>query len=123
MKVFRAVLAFAVLAGLASLAYDRQRDPPAGGAMTLAAADFLGMLTPDQQVKVVFPFDDKERLAWAFVPLQDKDRKPTRKGLALEQMNEKQREAARRLVQAGTSESGYRDATTIMSLESILRDT
>ena len=123
MKVLRAVLAFAVLAGLASLAYDRQRDPPAGGVMTLAAVDFLGTLTPDQQGKAVFPFDDKQRLAWAFVPLQDKDRKSTRKGLPLEQMNEKQREAARRLLKAGTSESGYQDATTIMSLESILRET
>src|SRR5207249_1781467 len=122
MKRLRAVLAFVAVAALAGVAYDRQREPPAGSGMAAAAADFLAALTPEQKAKTVFAFDDKERLAWDFVPLQKGDQ-PTRKGLRLEEMNPKQREAARRLLRAGTSESGFRDATTIMSLEAILRET
>jgi Protein of unknown function (DUF3500) len=123
MKRLRAVLAFVVMAALAGVAYDRQREAPAGSGMAAAAANFLATLTAEQKAKAVFLFDSKERLAWHFVPLQTKDRQPSRKGLRLEEMNPKQSEAARHLLRAGTSESGFRDATTIMTLEEILRDT
>src|SRR5262249_46660873 len=53
---------------------------------------------------------------------QDADKRPTRKGLRFEEMTAPQREAALALLQAGTSERGYQQATTIMSLESILRE-
>src|SRR5205085_7142575 len=91
MKRLRAVLAFVAVAALAGVAYDRQREPPAGSGMAAAAADFLAALTAEQKAKTVFAFDDKERLAWDFVPLQKGDQ-PTRKGLRLEEMNPKQRE-------------------------------
>src|SRR5262249_54171239 len=67
-------------------------------------------------------FDSKERTNWHFVPLQDKEKRPTRKGLPLGEMNEEQRKAALALVSAGTSPEGDKKATTIMSLETILRE-
>src|SRR5207245_808404 len=48
--------------------------------------------------------------------------KPTRKGLPLVEMSDDQRKTAMELVKAGTSTEGYSKATTIMSLELILRE-
>src|SRR5262249_36816014 len=59
---------------------------------------------------------------WHFVPLQDANKNPTRRGLRLEEMSEAQRQAASALLRAGTSADGYVKATTIMSLEAILND-
>jgi hypothetical protein len=56
------------------------------------------------------------------VPLQDRQKNPTRKGLRFEQMSDQQQQTAKALLRAGTSESGFKKATTIMSLEAILAD-
>src|SRR5262249_23936831 len=45
-----------------------------------------------------------------------------RKGLRLEEMNADQKEAVLELLMTGTSESGFKSAVTIMSLETILHD-
>jgi hypothetical protein len=82
----------------------------------------VSSLTDDQKKQVMYAIDDKERTFWHFVPRQDKDKKPTRKGLRLEEMTPAQKEAALDLLRTGTSESGYQSAVTIMSLESILHD-
>ena len=87
--------------------------------MTGAAERFLASLDAKQKTKAAYDFDDKERTNWYFTP-QQKDRKATRKGLPLEDMSEKQKELAVDLLKAGTSEGGFKEATTIMSLESIL---
>src|SRR5260370_23507830 len=90
--------------------------------MVAAAEGFVQSLTADQMAKAMIPFDDKERTNWHFVPKQDRNRKPTRKGLPLEEMTGPQKKAAEALVPAGTSPSGGEKALTIMSLEAILRD-
>jgi hypothetical protein len=118
----RLLLALVVLAGVAGVAYVAQNVESAGVKMTDAAEKFLDSLKEDQKAKAVFDFDSKERTNFHFVPLQDKDGKPTRKGLRLEEMTAEQKEAAKALVKAGTSTTGYDKAITIMSLESILRD-
>src|SRR5262249_25774502 len=123
MKLLRMLLVAAALAGLCGVAYVAQATEPAGVRMAAAADKFLAALTPDQKAKATFAFDDKERLTWDFVPLQDKERRPTRKGVRLEEMTDEQRDAARALLKAGTSEAGYEKALTIMSLESILHET
>src|SRR5690606_7954847 len=87
-----------------------------------AAQKFLNSLTPKQKQQTVFPFDSKERTNWNFVPMQDKQRNPTRKGLRLEEMTEKQKEMAIELVAAGTSKTGKNKAVAIMALESILKE-
>jgi hypothetical protein len=88
--------------------------------MIAAAGRLTDSLSDQQREKAVFDFDDKERTNWNFVPLQTKDKKPSRKGLRLEEMTPQQREATLALLRAGTSASGFVKATTIMSLESIL---
>jgi hypothetical protein len=112
-------LALGLMAAVATVA---QVTNPTGTRMVDAAKKFLDGLTAEQKAKAAFAYDSPERLHWAFVPLQDAQKQPLRKGLRLDEMTAPQREAAMALVQAGTSEHGYKQATTIMSLESILRE-
>jgi hypothetical protein len=116
------LLALMLLAGVAGVAYVRQANEPAGTKMANAAEKLLASLTAEQKSKATFDFDDKERFNWDFVPLQDSQKKSTRKGLPLESMTAEQKVAARSLLAAGTSSDGYAKATTIMSLESILSE-
>jgi len=122
MKLGRILLAAALVAGLVGVASVAQRPEAPGSKMVAAAGEFLGSLEPDQKKKAVFDFDSKERTNWWFVPKQDKDKKTTRNGLPLQDMNAKQKKLAMALVAAGTSDSGNAQVTTIMTLESILRD-
>jgi hypothetical protein len=116
------LLALVVVAALAGVAYVRQANEPAGSRMANAADKFLASLTAEQKAKALIDFNDKERFNWHFVPLQDAQKKPTRKGLRLESMTAEQKAAAKELLAAGTSSDGFTKATTIMSLESILRE-
>lgn len=122
MKTIRFALATTVVLGLAGLAYVAQQAEAPGAAMTSAAQAFLGSLSADQQKQATFPYDSPERTNWNFIPLQDKNRKSTRKGLPLEAMTAEQKQKAVGLVKAACSQSGAETAQTIMSLEGILRD-
>jgi hypothetical protein len=123
MKTLRMVTAVAALAILAGVAYVNQATETAGTKMAEAGEKFVGTLTDDQKTKTVLGFDVEERFNWEFIPLQDnKTKKSTRKGLGLEEMSKEQKAAALALIKAGTSSDGYAAATTIMSLEAILRD-
>ena len=75
-RMLTAVLALGVVAGLA---YVQQAAEPAGPKMVGAADKFLASLTPEQKAKANLAFTDDERFNWHFVPLQDAQRKPTRK--------------------------------------------
>ncbi len=122
MKTARMLAAVAAVALLAGVAYVSQAAETAGVKMASAADKFLTALTAEQKQQAAFAFDDKERFNWNFIPLQDGDKKSTRKGLPLEAMTKEQREAALELLKAGTSADGFSKATTIMSLESILKE-
>jgi hypothetical protein len=122
MKLLRVLLALMTLLVLAGLAHVRQVNEPPATRMAAAADQLFASLTAEQKGRAAFAFNDKERLNWHFVPLQDANRKPTRKGLPLQEMTDAQKEAARALLRAGTSPSGYTKATTIMSLEAILHE-
>jgi hypothetical protein len=122
MTVGRVLLASVLIGFLASVAYVAQVTEPSGAKMAAAAERFLEGLSPEQRTRAVFSFDDKERLNWHFIPLQDRARKPTRRGLPLGEMTAEQKLAAMDLLKAGTSPDGDQKATTIMSLESILRE-
>jgi hypothetical protein len=113
---------FFCVAGLAAVALVAREERPAGDQMTDAANQFLESLSAEQQKKASFEFDDPHRTAWFFTPQQDKDRNPTRKGLRFEELNEEQKNKALALLKTGTSAHGFEEATTIMSLEEILRD-
>lgn len=122
MKLIRILLAIILIGTLAGVAYVAQQAEPAGAKMAGAATRFLDTLSADQKAKATFSFDDKERVNWYFTPRQNPGKMYTRKGLPLEEMSEEQKQAALALVAAGTSADGNKKATTIMSLESILRD-
>jgi hypothetical protein len=122
MKLSRLVATLFLAACLAGVAYVGQQIESAGNSMASAAEELVGSLTDEQKAKAVFPFDSKERTNWHFIPMQDAAKKPTRKGLPLQEMTGEQRKAALKLVKAGTSAAGNKAALTIMSLEAILRD-
>jgi hypothetical protein len=82
--------------------------------ITDTAKNFLVSLTPEQKAKATFQFSDDERFNFHFIPRD-------RKGLPLREMTPWQRHLAHALLSAGLSQRGYIKATTIMSLEDVLR--
>jgi hypothetical protein len=82
--------------------------------MTDAANAFLNSLTPEQRAQATYDFNDDQRFDWHFIP------KP-RKGLPLKDMSPYQKHLAHALLAAGLSQRGYIKASTIMSLEDVLR--
>ena len=122
MKSVRVLLIAAVAVALGGVAYFAEEQKSTGTRMTEAAQKLLESLSAEQKQKATFAFDDKERVNWIYVPVQDKEKRPGRKGLRLEEMNEEQKKAVLELLRSGTSESGFSQAVTIMSLESVLRD-
>jgi hypothetical protein len=99
-----------------------QSNKPTGAKLADAANAFLATLPAELRTKATFTMDDPHREAWYFTPQQDKDRKYTRKGVPMELLNGDQKAAVLALAKAGLSAKGYEQATTIMSLEGILRD-
>ena len=88
---------------------------PGGDSSALPAAtrSFLSTLNASQRADASFPFDDPERLRWAYVP-------QARAGIALEAMDAGQRAAAFGVLGTGLSERGTRLAHGIIELEGIL---
>ncbi|MFM7151222.1 MAG: DUF3500 domain-containing protein [Gemmataceae bacterium] len=121
MLLKRLILSVAMVGVLGTAAFVAREVEPPGSRMASAASAFLAALEPEQKSRAVFTFDDKERFRWFFTP-QQAMRKSTRKGLPLADMTDAQKDAARNLLRAGTSEAGFAKATTVMSLESILAD-
>jgi hypothetical protein len=119
MKLKRLLVALGFVAGLAGAAFLAKETEGTGLRMVSAADKFLAGLDAQQKARATFTFDDKERTRWFFTPQQAKG-KSLRKGLPLAEMTPAQKKLAQELVRTGTSEDGYKKATTIMSLESIL---
>lgn len=86
-----------------------------GSRMAAAASRFLVSLDESQSKQATFEFDSPERLNWHFIPRE-------RKGLPVKEMTGAQRALAFGLLNTGVSASGSLKATTIMSLEQILKD-
>lgn len=91
--------------------------------MAATAKNFLASLTPEQKASVLFPFEEEERFFWHYIPTDDvpKSQGRPRRGLTLAEMTPPQKHLAAALLSAGLSQQGYIKATTIMSLEDILR--
>ncbi len=123
MKRVRIAAIAATILIFTAVALIGQAEPKTtGGKMQLAADKLLGSLTPELKTKASFHFNDKQRLAWFFTPQQNKEKKFTRKGARLEEMTPEQKVNAMALLKSGLSASGYEQATTILSLESLLAD-
>jgi hypothetical protein len=104
-------LAIGVGIFLLTSAYTRMHS---ASVMTEAANAFLASLTPEQRAQATYQFADDERFDWHFIP------KP-RKGLPLREMTGEQKQLAHALLAAGLSQRGYIKASTIMSLDEILK--
>jgi hypothetical protein len=114
---------FALVAALAALWFtgttlnsQQAAARRAAVAMTSAAEQFLGGLTPEQRQQTTFPLDTEERLRWNYIPTN----MFPRKGLAIKDMTEPQRKLAHELLRAGLGQKGYLTTTSIMELETIL---
>ncbi len=83
--------------------------------MVANANGFLDTLGPELRGKATFPFDSDERQNWHFIPRE-------RNGASFRDMNLKQRRAGHTLLRSALSAKGYLKATTIMTLEQILRE-
>ncbi|MFA6544711.1 MAG: DUF3500 domain-containing protein [Limisphaerales bacterium] len=94
---------------------------PAADAMTAAAKEFLGALKPEQKARAHYAdLKDNARQAWHFIPTEMVTF--GRKGLPMTEMTEPQRKLALALLHSGMSDHGYQKATSIMSLEGVLRE-
>ncbi len=109
-----ALLCLAVSAPHGARAADGGADASAEPILE-AAQRFLETLSPEQRERAVMPFDDERREDWHFIP------KPQRKGLALKDMTPEQMHMAHVLLSASLSQRGYAKATTIMSLDALLK--
>jgi Protein of unknown function (DUF3500) len=114
MNHFRPLSARLVLI-LAICAFATQLHASPGQEMADAANNFLAALTPEQQAKATYAFQDDERFDWHFIP------KP-RKGLPFKEMTSGQQKLADALLDSGLSQRGYAKAVTIMSLDDILKE-
>jgi hypothetical protein len=86
-----------------------------GSRMATAAERFVASLSSDQAAKARYEFDAPERLDWHFIPRE-------RKGLPIKELAPEQRALAFGLLNTGVAASGFLKATSIMSLEAILRE-
>jgi ATP-dependent Clp protease ATP-binding subunit ClpA len=99
-----------------------QATKPSAVKMADAAAKFLATLSADEKKAATFALDDPHRSAWFFTPQQDREKNPTRKGLRLEKMTDKQKEAVADLLRAGLSAKGHKQAEAIMANEGLLAE-
>jgi hypothetical protein len=92
-------------------------------AMVETAKNFLASLTPEQRAKAVNTFGAESRTHWHFVPDANYEKLygHERRGLLYKQLTSPQQRLADALLSAGLSKSGFVKASTIMSLEDILR--
>ena len=94
---------------------------PAADAMTEAAKKLLATLKAEQKAKAHYPdLKAEARHAWHFIPTEMVSF--GRKGLPFTEMSDDQRKLALALLRSALSEPGYSKATSIMSLEAVLKE-
>ena len=106
----------AQLTGLSARAHPADDNTRAvAEEMAAAANNLLATLTPEQAARATYPLNDNERFNWHFIPRE-------RKGLPFKEMTPEQKHLAHALLSTALSHRGYLKASTIMSLEQVLRD-
>lgn len=83
--------------------------------MVEAARNLIATFTEEQRQQAVFPFTADERDDWHYIP------KLQRKGLSFKDMLPEQVHLAHVLLDVSLSRPGYVKASTVMSLESLVR--
>lgn len=84
--------------------------------IVLSASRFISLLDSAQRSIVLFPFDTEERYQFHYFPVNN------RKGIALDQMNKDQRNAAFDLIKSCLSEHAAGQAADIMKMEILLKN-
>jgi hypothetical protein len=120
LKISRRALMKIGIAGGAALAAiplapnaQAQTSPTSTSAMATAANDFLATLNSALRDKATYDFGDRERTNWHWVPR-------ARNGVSIGEMSAAQRDAALKLLRAGTTQAGYTKALNIASLQAEL---
>ncbi|HEV3250128.1 MAG TPA: DUF3500 domain-containing protein [Puia sp.] len=80
-----------------------------------AAAKFISMLDSNQQVRALYPFDTDERFTYHYFPVNN------RKGIAMDELNDLQKQAALDLIKTCLSEQTIKKMYRIIQLEVILK--
>jgi hypothetical protein len=117
----RMMLITGVFAALSVVVLLANQAPPGSGSMTDSATRFVGSLTEEQKKLALFDYDDDHRTKWYFTPQQEK-KQSTRKGLRLDKLSDAQKQMAFDLLKSGLSTKGYDQASTIISLETLLNE-
>jgi Protein of unknown function (DUF3500) len=120
-RTFYRILAASASFALLASAY---RLTSSVSVMTGAAQALLKSLNAEQQSKIKLPFEGDERLFWHYIPTDDIPKRyngKPRMGLTLKEMTDGQQRLATALLSAGLSQSGFIKATSIMSLEDVLK--
>jgi len=112
----RTLVASAGASALAGLLPTRPLLAAEGSGLRAAANKYLVLLDRVQTANTSFAFDDPTRFAWEF---RGTHRKP---GLAIEQMNPGQKEAAYGLLTIALSEAGYKKLRLIMMTQDVMRE-
>src|SRR5262245_37408052 len=115
MRGFKPSLVLASVAVVGLSLWASAKIEQTGSRMAVAADRFLASLSKEQASQTTFPYDSPERLNWHFIPRE-------RKGLPFKEMKSEQRALAFGLIHTGLTGSGFLKATTIMSLEEVLRE-
>ena len=93
---------------------NQTETPTAAAQMTETCKAFLGSLSETQKTKATYSYADGERVFWYYPPLN-------RHGLALRDMDAKQRELAYNVMASGLTERSYEQAKLIIDHELVLR--
>src|SRR4051794_24969334 len=80
-----------------------------------AATAFIATLTTSQKSQTLYPFDSEERYNFHFFPKDD------RKGISINELNDRQKKAAMKLVKTCLSENGAAKANSIRQLDAVLK--
>ncbi len=120
LQVYPTLWAALLLACTSAQGHDHEDHAPAdlrapALEMARAAQQFLAVLPREQQAKAQFDFTHPERENWHFVPRE-------RQGLPFKELSPAAHHLAIALLASGLSHRGLMKATTIMSLEQVLRD-
>lgn len=116
----RAVLVWAATAlTIGSIQGIAATASPSGN-LVEAANKFLNSLTADQKAKATYDFKSDARKQWHFIPTEMVTF--GRKGVPFTELKQEQRDLGLALLKTSLSDPGYKKATTIMSLESILHE-
>ena len=117
--IFRLLIASTCLA-LLGTAYNRMTVQHQ---LSDSANAFLASLNDEQKAKATFKFDDEERFFFHFIPAEDVAKRygRPRKGVPFVELTAPQRHLAHAMITSGLSQQGAVKASTIMSLDDVLR--